>query len=94
MHADGAHQHSGEAETAKPRCHSASHEPATDEYRFAKPPCGSSITFAGTLLPPFDLLDLIEIRLVLRDLGATAAVDELPLCAERAPDTPPPILAV
>jgi len=96
MHVEHDSSHRTDTETvAKPRCHGAGtmdHDGEDSQLR--RPPCKTSFTLAGSLLPPFVLAADNSAAVGLPPLASVADARESRLDRRQAPDTPPPILLV
>lgn len=78
----------------RPHCHGDRPLDHGGQVQLRRPPCKTSFTLAGSLLPPFDLLAAGDWAVVLPAAGAARADGAALLCRYPTPETPPPILSV
>ncbi len=79
---------------AKSHCHGGGATGHDDQDQLRRPPCKTSFTLAGSLLPPFMLAALPGTAIDLHPM--TGVADERQRRRERrqTPETPPPILSL
>jgi hypothetical protein len=96
MHVEHDRSHRVDSDTvAKPRCHGGgdlNHQ--GEESQLRRPPCKTSFTLAGSLLPPFVLAVGTLAAVGLPPLATVPDACESPSDRRQAPETPPPILLV
>lgn len=76
---------------ARPHCHGDTPLDAGEQDILRRPPCRSSFTLAGSLLPPFVLATAAAGGVTLAPLFAVHSAAPLPDDCRTAPETPPPI---
>jgi len=95
MHVEHDSSHRPETDTvAKPRCHGGALDHHGEDSQLRRPPCKTSFTLAGSLLPPFVLAADAGTAIGLSPLASLVEARESRRDRRQAPDTPPPILLV
>ena len=95
MHAaHGKAQDNAPEATAKPHCHGDRDIGHDDQDRLRRPPCKTSFTLAGSLLPPIILVTNADAAVVLAAVADVRADGTPPGDRRPSPETPPPILFV
>ncbi len=93
MHAQGQNEHRGSkiADKAKPRCHGAAKVGSSESEQLRRPPCKTSYTLSGSLLPPFTLIEAQATRVQLDAIALSSVPSAARTNHKASLDTPPPI---